>query len=395
MSGFVLRESAVKAIVLSFSIAGVSLLAVISLISDVDRVAISDLADHIGEEIECDGVVVGARHMDTGSASLQVLGDNCTIEVYIERSDRVLKPGYSIRIRGEPFKIGDKVRITVQSDRSVRILDRSDPLPLEMNSEPNHVYSVHGTMITSRSWGNDGFSGTIYLEGDGSGPFLIDIDGRETDVIPGSGDLINATGALMETGDLILFGDNVQVLSSPGVRAAYLLELIQDLESDPGNIPLGRVSFQCYPRYEPAGRSLYIGEEPDGSRLSVRVNTEYQIEGIHKGDLIEIVNGSFSWNPKSVRYEIEAPIISVIMPHGPWMINLASLEWGVSEYEGCSVRIEGSLNTDQDRYFLEDGGKTIEVRNLEEGSTISDGWLEGVVIFDSGTNSFYLDAAVL
>ena len=194
---------------------------------------------------------------------------------------------------------------------------------------------------------------------------------------------------------MILYGNNVAVLSSPGVRAAYLMELVQELESDPGSIPLGQVSFQGYPRYEPSARSLYIGEEPDGSRLSIRVNTDHTIEGIHKGDLIEIVNGTFSWNSESIRYEIEAPILRVIMPHGPWMINLASLEWGIGEYEGCTVRLQGEILTENDRCHLTDGERSIEVRNLNGDDVENDGWTEGIVLFDVDSNSYYLDAAVL
>ncbi|MGA1822612.1 MAG: hypothetical protein ACMUIG_08790 [Thermoplasmatota archaeon] len=392
MPGFVIKESAVRAIVLSFSILGLGLLVLISLISDVEEVAIADLADHLGEEIECRGTVVGARHIDTGSANILVMQGNSTLEVYIERSDRMLRPGHTVRIRGEPFKVGDDIRITVQSDRSIRIVSSEDPPVLERDSEPNRIYSAQGTLITCRSWGENGFSGSLFVECVEE-RLLIDIDARDVDLIPRSGDLVNITGAKMENGGMILFGDSIEILSSPGVRAAYLMEIVRNLETDPGNIPLGQVTFQCYPRYEPSGRTLFIGEEPDGSRLSIRINTEHEVEGIHKGDLIEVVNATFSWNPESVRYEIETSVIRVLMPHGLWIINLASLEWGIGEYEGCRVRLEGSLTQVFDSYHLHKEGKSIEVRNVGEDILENEGWLEGIVIFDPDANVYYLDAA--
>ena len=79
LSGFT-----VKAIVVGFSVFGIVVLFLIGYLSEVPRVGLSDLDEHVGEVVKARGTVLGTVHYSSGASKIMIIDGNKTAEVYVE-----------------------------------------------------------------------------------------------------------------------------------------------------------------------------------------------------------------------------------------------------------------------------------------------------------------------
>ncbi len=383
-----LSGSAVRAFVICFSIVGILIMVLIGHLSEVEEVELTDLKNHIGEVVQSRGVVLGTVHYGSGASKLLIFDCNDTAEVYIETSKKEFKPGSRIMVRGEVYPGDERPGITAANDRSIEVLGNGEISELDRWSEPWEVYDVRGTVVSSDRVGWDDHDLVIlYFRGDVQeriGVLLL-----ECEEGPGLGDLINVTGVLGTEGDLLCFGPgSLQILNRAVPRCISLRQLIQEMEL--GVASLEPRTLEGFLRYEPTGRSFYIGEEPSGSLISVKVKIPEPIEFIHKGDLVELVNCSITWDPQSLRYHLSPELVRLLEPYGTWVINLESLDYGVGEFEGCRVVVKGVLETINGTAVLLDGERSIIVVGIDNGEIGEEVELEGTIVFDAFDNRYRL-----
>ncbi|MCK5773239.1 MAG: hypothetical protein KAH57_05575, partial [Thermoplasmata archaeon] len=234
-------------------------------------------------------------------------------------------------------------------------------------SEPFDVCSVRGTVVSSDRVGwDDHYLVVQFFRGDAQE--RVEALLLECEEGPGPGDLINVTGVLGTEGGLLCFGPgSLEILNRAVPSCISLRQLVQEMEL--GVASLEPRTLEGYLRYEPSGRSFYIGEEPSGSLINVKVKVPEPIEFIHKGDLVELVNCSVSWDPDSLRYHLFPELVKLLEPYGTWAINLGSLDYGVGEFEGCLVVVKGVLETVNGTLVLVDGERSLIVVGMDEGET--------------------------
>ncbi|MCK5773091.1 MAG: hypothetical protein KAH57_04830, partial [Thermoplasmata archaeon] len=136
-----LSGSAARAFVIVFSIVGITVLALIGYLSEVEEVGLSDLEDHAGEVVMTRGVVLGTVHYGSGASKLLIFDRNDTAEVYIETSGKEFRPGSRIVVRGEVYLGDERPGITSANDRSIDVLRSGDAGELGEWSEPFDVCS--------------------------------------------------------------------------------------------------------------------------------------------------------------------------------------------------------------------------------------------------------------
>ncbi len=381
-----LSGSAVRAFVIVFSIVGIMILVLIGHLSEVEEVGLSDLDSHTGEVVETRGVVLGAVHYGSGASKLLIFNGNDSAEVYIETSREEYGPGSRIKVRGEVY-LGDATAgITAANDRSIELLSSGEIGELDGWSEAWDVCCVRGTVVSSDRVGWDGHDLVISYFGE-EGERRIGALLLECEEGPGLGDLINVTGVLKVEGDMLCYGPgSLQILNRAVPRSMRLRQLIQEMEL--GVVSHDPMTLEGYLRYEPTGRSFYIGEEPSGSSISVKVKVVEPIEFIHKGDLVELVNCSMIWDPESLRYHLSPEFVRLLEPYGTWSINLGSLDYGVGEFEGCRALVKGILETVNGTAVILDGERSLIVVGIDEGEIGKEVELEGTIVFDAFDNRY-------
>ena len=164
------------------------------------------------------------------------------------------------------------------------------------------------------------------------------------------------------------------------------------MSQSPAGAPLYPMDISAYVIYEPMGTSLYVSEAAQGGSISIRVNMPQPSEMIHKGDLVELINSTLSWIPEKARYELNADTVRVTDPHGPWMLNLEALEWGVSEFEGCQVVMEGQIEKRPNATILKDGEYSIRLKGYDHLRTGEISTVTGEIVFDPEKNIYLLDS---
>lgn len=387
---FRISETYVKVFVVIFSLVGVGVLVTISNFSQVEEVPISRLGDHIGDEVSCVGSVVGAVHYDIGSARILIADGMDLLEIYVERSSREVKPGDRIRTTGELFGSRDNFRMTVDSDRGIEVTESKTPLDI-MDSSPGSICSLTGTVSTCRPTYDDGFQASVYRRS-GEDLLLYEVTSRENGEVPRSGSTINITGLLSGNNSVISFGHSMEIISQPDSTDSTLESLVEEMSQSPAGAPLYPMDISAYVIYEPMGTSLYVSEAAQGGSISIRVNMPQPSEMIHKGDLVELINSTLSWIPEKARYELNADTVRVTDPHGPWMLNLEALEWGVSEFEGCQVVMEGQIEKRPNATILKDGEYSIRLKGYDHLRTGEISTVTGEIVFDPEKNIYLLDS---
>jgi hypothetical protein len=378
-----LDEGKVRIGIIAFSLIGLAVLAAVSFTYGSEKVHISELSAHTGATVEVKGTVVGALHHRSGLTEALVHEGGDLLYLDIERSTREISPGDVISIRGEAFVWDESMRMSVSTDRTMD-LDHGGDLPMFDSSTLGSVCFIQGVVVGIDDHGRYGFNLSLESLTPSGERFTIWAMVLKVDVLPAIGDGIDLTGLHSSEDGLICFGpDSIDTMYKGSPVDTTLLELI---DSDPGSVPRDPLRLDCYLRYTPMGRSMYIGESPEGARISVKVVMPDTITGFYRGDLVSLINCSLEWDPMGMRYNVLPSDIELVDAHGIWSLSLGSLPYGIGDYEGCPVNVSGELSPGPEHLMLTDGNSTIEVR----GGGIDDpavGW----ITYDAINNLYYLD----
>lgn len=380
-----LDEKRIRIIVITFSVLGLAVLALISSLSGTQRVGISDLGSHIGETVEVQGTVVGTSAQKGGFAQLLVHDEGALLEVSVERSSRRLDPGYLVIIKGEPFEKGDGIYISVSTERSVRVLKGQEPLEYTGITQ-GEICRVNGTVISMNRQGYSSLNLTIERFGSEGIRERIWVLVMNTEGEFGIGDGIEAIGLHDRSGGMISYGSGSVRTTFKAVPVATSLNELMGFE--PGHVSRDPLVIEGYLRYTPTGRTMYIGESSEGARVSIKAIMQERVSNVSRGDLIRLINCSLEWDPSGMRYNLLPSSLQLIKAHGPWMLRLSSLPYGIGEYEGCTVIVEAQLIRTVDMDLLIDENSTIEVRGASEGNIEH----RGIVKFDVDKNAYYIEA---
>lgn len=383
MKSLWLDEGKVRVVIIVFSIIGLIVLAIVSFTSGIERAPISELPSHIGQTVEVTGTVVGAVHHRSGLTEALVHDEGRLLFLDIERSTRELSPNDVVTVRGQPFLYGDEMRMSVSTDRTMGHEKGDDP-PVFDPSNIGYICKVQGIVISSEGYGKYGYNLSVECllsSGDRFTAWAMVLKGSDA---PSAGDGIEAVGLHVSREGLVCFGEGAMtIMYEADTMDTTLLEIVA---SEPGAVPRDPLTFECYLRYTPKGRSMFLGESPEGASLSVKAVLTEPVTGMCKGDLVRLANCSLEWDPSAMRYDVLPSGVVLVKPHGPWALALASLPYGVGDYEGCAAALSGEVVLEGDRYLVRDGNSTLEVRGGGPSGPAT-----GIIRFDIARSIYYLD----
>ncbi|MFW3147306.1 MAG: hypothetical protein ACMUIE_10920 [Thermoplasmatota archaeon] len=393
MPAFKLGEREVRLIVVVFSILGLILLAVIGSLAEVPEVELSKVKDHHGDRIWTRGIVVGTEGANDGGERLLLYDEGGTLEVFAERGAGGLRSGTEIRVKGEVFLSHGEPTLTVQSEGSIEKVSGGQISPFDGLWVVGEAYWFKGS-VASVQWNSYG-DGSVLVRTSGStggngSQFQLRVYSFDEDIR--AGDQVNITGLVTGEREVLSFGSrSIQITGRSSSVSASIERLIEEMRFSPEDGPSTPVTLQGYLKYEPAGRSFYLSDVPEGSTISIKVVHNGDAPGLHKGDLVEITNCSMIWDPSGMRYHLEPGSVSLVEQYGPWSLSIGSLEGGVEMFNLCSVSIEGYIHEEGGRTYLLDQGSRLEIRNITAGPGQDLLTLVGTVMLDPELNSYYLD----
>lgn len=391
MSGIHLSEGRVRSIVIAVSIVGMIVLLIIGSLSETPLIGIDEAGGYEGERVRIEGQVVGIDPMEGDSSSILLYGSGGTIEVLLEDvmskdliGDVIIVEGDVIKMNGEPC-ISSSNSDTIDRRKRLSISEmEQDPIPGE------HVW-MRGIVVSSSYIGDDTDSIKISMITDhGSWDLQIEALVRSNDDDARIGDVVNLSGIISDEKELLCYGDGSMVILSRGAPSSIsLTKLLLDMEEEGVPNILHPVNVQGYLRYEPTDYSFYISDVPEGSKVSIKVSIESS--GLHKGDLVSLVNCTILWDEAYMRYFLSPESIDIVTEYGPWRIGLGNLEHGLSGFEDSMVSIDGFLEIINGSVYLTDGIGFLGIRGfdgLSIGSTVS---LAGIIRYDNRMNVYFLE----
>jgi len=372
--------------VIVFSIVGICLLGLVSYISEVKRVDLSDLESHTGRTVEIDGTVVGAEHDPSGVTRILLYGDGFLVEATIDRSSKEVGPGDRILLRGEPYVKGGVCFISSPTDRSMEVKEGGLVQEFSLSS-PGEICTLEGIVLQADNHGYRGYNLTLEIPDQDGGRVIIWALALESDGDPGPGDIITVTGLRSANDGLVSFGNDAIVIN---YKATPMMSEIAFLVgSDPYLLPREPITLEGYLRYTPRGRSFYIGEASEGSSISIRVQVEESPADLSRGDRLMLSNCTISYDPTAMRYSLLPSEVQLVESHGPWILSLGNLSFGIGDYEGCEVILDGVVEEDIDRSLIRDGEATLELRGGPVSSPVS-----GIVRYDTMKSAYYLEVVM-
>ncbi|MGA1847988.1 MAG: hypothetical protein ACMUHB_01485 [Thermoplasmatota archaeon] len=389
-------ERTVKLIVVGFSLIGLLVLGTISYMTEVPRIDISEAPDHIGERVEISGTVLGEERSSSGACSLMVIEGNDTLEIYIERSDRGYEPGMRITATGELSSFDGAAALTVQTDRSVnlRSSEEASPDPYGVEIGAPVVFECAVRSIGYTGWDSIEITADpiIDIDATNEGSVLIEAQGIEERIR--AGDILQVMGLKRDDRCFRTYGStSIIILSRTESRTLSLLRFLDDVRFSPDGAPLGPVTLEGFLKYEPSGRSIYIADAPEGSTISIKARLPEADPCLYRGDLVLLENCSMVWEGEGLRFHLEPERYELIEAHGPWTLNLDSLEGGVNEYLGSVVIMEGEVRQEGDDVFLIDGRASVELRNCSMVSPGLEAGVQGKVSLDTARNVLYIEVS--
>jgi hypothetical protein len=99
------------------------------------------------------------------------------------------------------------------------------------------------------------------------------------------------------------------------------------------------------------------------------------------------------WEGEGLRFHLEPERYELLEAHGPWTLNLDSLDDGLKEYLGSIVVLQGVIEQEDEYVLLVDGGASVEIRNCSNVSPGLEADVQGKVSLDSGRNVLYIEAS--
>lgn len=392
MPAFKLGEREVRYTVLVFSILGLILLAVIGSLAEVPEVELSEVNDHQGERIWTRGIVVGSEMLDDGGERFLLYDNGATLEVFAERGAGGLTSGTEVRVKGEVFSSSGDPVLTVQSESSIERINEYEPSLFEGHWKAGRAFRFRGT-IAGVQWNSyDDSSVLVRTSGTSGGNgsiFRLTILSFNEDVR--TGDQLNIAGIVTGETEVLSFGKGSVIITGRSTAVSTSLErLIEDMRFTPEDRPGTPITLHGYLKYEPAGRSFYISDVPEGSTVSVKVYHGGDAPELHKGDLVEVTNCSLVWDPSGMRFQLEPEEVLLMERYGPWSVGLGSLEYGIEQFHLCIVTVEGYIHEESDVSYIMDQESRLEVRNVtstDQGPVT----VTGIVMLDPNWNSYYLE----
>ena len=312
----------------ALAMAGVALLSALAPVPA--PVPLSELGDHVGEEVAVEALVVGAE------GDLSVLWqDGHTVRAY-GRSG--LRPGDVVSIRGRVLE-GQSVYLQIDRCRALRTIAPVGP-----------QQAADGLWVTCE--------GTLRPAGDGwavvQGPMAVPVEFR-TDVTPVDGIAVGATG--------VWYGGSLQVHDRDGISCDRFADAPWAVPSD--------VSFQGLVEREPWGSSMSVATI-DGSVRAVCEGHE-----AHMGDLVEVA-GAIEYDPSSCRFSVIGSA-TVLWAHGPFHIDGSTLAEEAWRYENAAVALVGNVTAGPEGPALVSGGVAVPLRG---NVTAGFGKVEGRLVLE-------------
>lgn len=391
MKGINISERNVRIVVILTSIVGLGILFSISYATQAQDVELKDLGDHNGEQVMTTGSVVGLRSEGRDSTSLLLHDDGEFVKVFIEDDGIDLDTGDRIKVEGEVFTGKDEVTMTVQNENGLEMKKKSNMTLFTSDLQTGSFAFLNGTITKTRITGWSTMDLTIRCNDDDN---IVYIGFSLTE--PGYdiriGDRVIAEGMVSGEGELTGYGDRaIVLLYRPEPRTSQLISLVNEAADSPSNLPSGLLDIEGYVLYEPVSNTIYIGDEPDGSSISVKAVLDEPDEMIHKGDLIRLINSTISWDENDLRFHISGRYARVVEPYGPWYINLDRLPYGISPFENAIVVLTGEVVDEDGRFYLIDGLSRIELRADQAVPMGGERSFLGVVEYDNMISSHYLE----
>lgn len=396
MKDLKIGSTAFKVGVVSTSIIGVVILSLLAYLDRDEQVPLEDLDGAIGTDVMTNGLLVGSDDTTDGSTMLLLSDGNCTAEVLIEKGAKGLEVGSSIRLKGEVRQYGNGFILEVASGRSLQVMKRSDGQDGPMPWTENTIGTFQGMVETAYWTGPGSFEAVIRANSSnpGTGPLRTVLECRRVDRIPGPGDLVMAKGLRRAEGIVLCYGDrSLKVLLKAVPMTADLMSLVDIISSSPTEAPVGPFTVGGYLRSEPGiSNYLSIGESPDGGRLNIRVRLPEGTVPLHRGDLVELRNSTLYWDTDQMRYALDPREVVLLVPYGPWKLDLGSAGDQLRYYVGTLVSISGTISILDGTAYLNDDGSELLLKNLTTEMTEGvSGTLIGPLEFDGETIRLFMD----
>ncbi|MBN1538702.1 MAG: hypothetical protein JW939_01050 [Candidatus Thermoplasmatota archaeon] len=389
-----LSEQTVRVVVVVFSLVGMAVLGIIAAVTEVERIRVAEAADHSGERVEVVGSVIGSATSASGSSWVLIMEENVTMEVFIENGRPDIEPGTLISVEGEITMIGGDPVLTVQKVEDIRVEERSTVQMYEGNAVPGIPYCLKVMVRSSTHTGwIDQEVVAIPLGGNGLEelPVFLTVNRLDMDLRPG--DILNLTAVFTGPSSGMVYGDlNCELLARAEVLTTSLLWLVNEMRSSPSSAPIDPITLEGYIKYPPGGKTVYISEMVEGGEISVRVRLPQERSDISMGDLVRLFNCSFSWDVEGMRMELIAEESEILDVHGPWRLNLGSMEWGLLDFVDCRVVISGAVEVAGNSTRIVQDGVSLEVRNYTGPIGYGDTKVTGKLLYDEVMNTLYLES---
>ncbi|MBN1390711.1 MAG: hypothetical protein JXA22_08735 [Candidatus Thermoplasmatota archaeon] len=389
-----LSERWVRIIVVIFSLAGMIALGIIAAVTEVERIHLWEAVDHSGERVEVEGRVIGIASSASGSSWCLVMEENTTMEIFIENGRPDLEPGTLISIEGEITMIGGDPVLTAQKAEDFQIEESSSVQKFEGDTvwgKTNYLTAVVQSSVHI-GW-MDQEVVIIPLGEGGSTERPVVLAMNRIDYDPRPGDILNVTAFFTGPRSAITYGDrSFDLLSRAETLTTSLLWLVNEMEASPSAAPLQPVTLEGYIRYPPGGNTLYISEMVEGGDISVRVRLPQSRPDLYRGDLVRLFNCSFSWDVKGMRLELVAENLEILDVHGPWRLNLGSMEWGLLDFVDCRVVVSGTVEVFVNTTRIMQDGVSLEIRNYTGPMGYCDTEVTGKLLYDQVLNTLFLES---
>jgi hypothetical protein len=391
-----LSERSVRIAVLGFSVVGLIALTLIASLTEVDEIGISELNEHLGERVRIKGTMIGNSHSGSDSAWIMLREENESLEVFIERGDGNILPGSIVTADGEVVTIDGEPTLSVQNEERLVVENGEGIRPVEEGIIPGKVHFVIGIVRACSYEGWDQQEITISPINDHpSLPNSLVIHVLRFEEEFRTGDLLNLTAFFIDNSNGISYGEqNIRLLSRAEPRTVSLLRLVEEMRDDPSSAPYEPLTLDGYLKYTPLGRSIYISDLIEGGDISIKAKLPTPLDGAEKGDLVRLYNCSMAWDAESMRFELASEEAAILESYGPWKLNLENLKNGLIEFEGVLVELVGTVIEEGTSQVLISGGVSVKLCNWMGDLNGDDTVVVGRVMFDSITNSLYIETGV-
>ncbi|MGA1866874.1 MAG: hypothetical protein ACMUFK_05340, partial [Thermoplasmatota archaeon] len=295
---------------------------------------------------------------------------------------------------GEITLIGGDPVLTAQNAEDVRVEERSTVQMFDGDAVAGEPYWLKVMVRSSIHTGwMDQEVVVVPLGGNDleDPPVLLTINRLDLDLRPG--DILNLTAYFTGPRSGMVYGDlSCSLIARAETLTTSLLWIVNEMRSSPSSAPLKPITLEGYIRYPPGGKTIYISEMVEGGEISIRVRLPQTRSDIAMGDLVRVFNCSFSWDVEGMRFELVAEYLEILDVHGPWKLNLRSMEWGLLDFVDCRVLISGVVEVAGNATRIVQDGISLDIRNYTGKVGYGDAEITGILLYDKVLNTLYLES---